>query len=293
MVRTRSVLPNPGSPSSSTCPPASSAIVTPRTTSSCPTMMRETSLSSACTLCRKLSIAAASARVSAPTFVTRDLRSSEVASDDGALVAGDQVLFGGDLAGGLGLDQLGHVALAGGGVVADVVLGAVERADAGAGRRASVGTSTLWTDRVQARRPVADGFHQPRLFRASRAPQDPRLVLPSILLRGAGSGRLLRGRRLATFRAIGRVRLVWAWLPCCRCNGRYARELIGSCVRRPQRSTWSPAAAAPWRCSRVAVAAKRRQPQAARGSAVASDPRAPWCSRFVEGPRQLLLGRVR
>ena len=70
IVRTSSVLPSPGSPSSSTWPPAISAIVTPRTTSSCPTMTRETSRSSASTVRRSCSIAAPSApRGSMPTCI--------------------------------------------------------------------------------------------------------------------------------------------------------------------------------------------------------------------------------
>src|SRR5258708_33655516 len=57
--------------------------------------------------------------------------SSEIASDDGPLLAGDQVLLGGDLARLLGLDQLGNRTSGERGVGAGLVFAAVGRGDAG------------------------------------------------------------------------------------------------------------------------------------------------------------------
>src|SRR6266550_7465307 len=103
-------------------------------------MIRAISRSSASTVPRSSAIAAAAASPSlrcAPTCMRSALHpyacSSEVASDDRALFAGDEILLGRELARLLGLDYLGHAAGRGLWVVPELIFASVGSPHAGAG----------------------------------------------------------------------------------------------------------------------------------------------------------------
>src|SRR5437899_2743130 len=216
MVLTSRVLPSPGRPSRSTCPPAISAIVTPRITSSWPTITRATSRSSASTVLRSRSMScAAAARPSALTLVCvirsppgrRASHSSEIDPHHRALFAGNQVLFGRHLARLLSLDQLGHIPATDGWIGADLVLSPVGRPYARAAVQLRRHLNAL-AGRIQPRRLVAEHVgvsaranSRPSLLPGGTRTLSTRPPLPLCRLRPGASGALLTRARRLTSRA--------------------------------------------------------------------------------------------